>query len=215
MNEPLRLLKDLSPEVDYQALMAQLQHMAHPRRKLKELQNKNQLIRLKKGFYVFTPGFIGKAYSPQIVANLLYGPSYLSLEFALAWYGLIPERVEVLTSVTSGKNKQYATPIGPLTYRHLPASLYPLGVTLKKNDDGRTFLIATPEKALVDLFTLKFKNSDLPQPADLVSALRDDLRLDVDEFKKTANRELLADLRPHYEHRRWPRLLLDHLLGET
>lgn len=204
--------KTLLPEVDYQALMAQMPGESHPRRKLRELQNKGHLIRLKKGFYVFTPGFIGKDYSPEIAANLLYGPSYLSLEYALAFHGLIPERVEELTSVTSQKNKAFATPIGRFSYRHLHPSLYPLGVGLKETPDGRTFLIALPEKALMDIFTLKFKNSSSPGVADLRAALEDDLRIETGRLRALANRSLLEEMKPHYRHRRWNRLLIEFLL---
>jgi hypothetical protein len=205
-------LKKLHPEVDYQALMAQMPEQSHPRRKLKELQSKGYLIRLKKGFYVFSRDFIGRDYSHEIVANLLYGPSYLSLEYAVAFHGLIPERVVELTSVTSQKNKCFETPIGRYTYRHLHLSLYPLGVTLGKSADGRSFLIATPEKAVMDLFTLKFENSSVPSAADIVPALEDDLRIDIAALRQKTDRHLLEQMRPHYRNRRWNRLVIDFLL---
>ena len=205
-------MKRLQPEVDYQALMAQMPDQSHPRRKLKELQSKGCLIRLKKGFYVFTRDFIGRDYSDGIVANLLYGPSYLSLEYAMAFHGLIPERVEERTSVTSQKNKRFETPIGRYTYRHLHPSLYPLGVTLGKSADGRSFLIATPEKAVMDLFTLKFKGSSAPGASDIVPALVDDLRIDIAALRKKIDRPQLEQMRPHYRNRRWNRLVIDFLL---
>ena len=85
MKEIILNLDALNPEIDYQALMAQLPLSSHPRRKLQELERKGYLIRLKKGFYVFPKDFIGKDYSPQIVANMLYGPSYVSLQTALSY----------------------------------------------------------------------------------------------------------------------------------
>lgn len=214
MRASLENLKSLQPEVDYQALIAQLGSQTHPRRKIKELQNKGYLTRVKKGLYVFSKEFIGRVYSPEVVANLLYGPSYLSMEYALSFYGLIPERVEELTSVTSQKNKSFATPIGFFSYRHLASELYPLGVTLKESADGRSFLIATREKALLDIFTLKFKNSDRPRVADIEPALEDDLRVDLSELKKQLDRETLVALRPAYKNRPWSRLLIDFLLEE-
>lgn len=207
-------LKSLLPEVDYQALMAQMPEQSHPRRKLKELKNKGCLIRLKKGFYVLTPEFIGRQYSPQIVANLLYGPSYLSLEYALSVHGLIPERVEGFTSVTTQKNKSFETPIGSFTYRHLPTTLYPHGVTLHETSDGRAYLLATPEKALLDLFTLKFRGTSPSDMSDLVAALENDLRVDVTELRRQINRERLTLLRELYRGRRWCKLLIDFLLEE-
>jgi predicted transcriptional regulator of viral defense system len=207
-------LKDLFPEVDYQALMAQMPGQSHPRRKLRELQNKGYLIRLKKGFYVLSPQFTGRHYSLPIVANLLYGPSYLSFEYALSLYGLIPERVEVLTSVTTQKNKNFETPIGFFTYRHLPLTLYPHGVALRETTDGRTFLIATPEKALLDIFTLKFRRETGPKTTDVVSALENDLRVNINELRKLASHERLGALRELYRNRHWCKLLIDYLLEQ-
>ncbi|MGZ3771937.1 MAG: type IV toxin-antitoxin system AbiEi family antitoxin domain-containing protein [Bdellovibrio sp.] len=203
----------LYPEIDYQALMAEFHHLSHPRRKLKELQNKGLLIRLKKGFYVLSADLVGKEYSPQIVANLLYGPSYLSLEYALSYYHLIPERVEHFTSVTSEKNKVFKTQLGHFTYRHISPSLYPLGVTLRETTDNRTFLIASVEKTLMDVFTLRFNSSDLPKKEDVESAIEEDLRIDLKELKKQLNKESLAEMKEHYKNRRWNKLVLEFLLG--
>ncbi|MBL7671265.1 MAG: hypothetical protein JNM39_12340 [Bdellovibrionaceae bacterium] len=212
MKSPFNNLSTLLPEVDYQSLMAQMPQVSHPRRKLKELQEKGLLIRLKKGFYILSKELIGKDYSPEIAANLIYGPSYLSLEYALSFYHLIPERVEHFTSVTTQKNKRYATPLGHFTYQHLSTSLYPLGVTLKKTSEGRYFMIATQEKALMDIFTLKFKNSIRPQPKDIPIALEEDLRIDLNEMKTQINKNLLQNMKPHYRGRRWNKLAIDFIL---
>lgn len=205
--------RTLSPEVDYQALLAQLPGQSHPRRKLAELQRKGHLIRLKKGFYVFTKEFIGREYSTQIVANLMYGPSYLSLESALQHYRLIPERVEVFSSVTTQKNKIFETAIGRFTYSHLHPSLYPLGITISKESDGRNFLIAKPEKALLDIFTLKFRNSSRPSVSDLEAALENDLRVELTELKPQLDYDLLNEMRPYYKYRPWCDRLI-HFLTE-
>jgi hypothetical protein len=80
---------NLSPEVDYQTLMSKLQDYSHPRRQLQLMNNEGCLIRLKKGFYILSKELIKKDYSAGIVANLLYGPSYLSMEYALSHYGFL------------------------------------------------------------------------------------------------------------------------------
>jgi len=205
-------LKNLLPEADYQALMAQMPGESHPRRKLQELKKKGYLIRLKKGFYVFSKEFINRDYSPQIVANLLYGPSYLSLEYALDYYQLIPERVENFTREITQKNKNFQTPIGNFTYQHLAVSLYPFCVHLEKTADARSFLIATPEKALMDIFTLKFDNSNSPVLADIRAALEEDLRIDMDVLRKIINKKNLLQMKPYYKYRRWNKLVLTYLL---
>jgi len=215
LTSPLESLKSLQPEVDYQALMAQMPNHSHPRRKLKEWQNKGYLIRLKKGFYVFSREFLGRGYSPQIVANLMHGPSYVSLESALAFYGLIPERVETVTSVTSRKNKSFETPIGRFTYKHLTTSLYPLGIALKPTEDGRQFLIASPEKALLDTFTLKFDKSARPSTRDITDALEGDLRVDVTALIPMIKRANLEIMKPHYKNRAWGKMLIQFLLEHT
>jgi hypothetical protein len=205
-------LKTLQPEVDYQGLMAQMPGLSHPRRKLKELQTKGHLIRLKKGFYVFSSEFIGRAYSPEIVGNLMYGPSYISLEYALSYYGLIPERVNVVTSITSQKNKSFQTPIGVFDYKHLAGQLYPIGVSVKAQDDGRSFLMASCEKALVDLFCVKFDKSLSPSPSDIREALEDDLRINVNELIKQLNSVSLEAMKESYRNRKWPHLLIKFLM---
>jgi predicted transcriptional regulator of viral defense system len=214
MRVSLKLNSDLFPEIDYQALMAELHHLSHPRRKLKELQNKGLLIRLKKGFYVLSSELIGKEYSPEIVANLLYGPSYLSLEYALSYYHLIPERVEHFTSVTTQKNKVFPTPLGHFIYQHISPTLYHLGVTLQKTSDHRTYHMASVEKALMDVFTLRFNNSTLPKKKDVEMALKEDLRIDLIELKNQLNRESLLEMKEYYRNRRWNKLVLEFLLED-
>ena len=201
------------PEVDYQALMSQLPPQSRPRRKLKELQENGYLIRLKKGFYILTPEVSGKDYSLQIAANLLYGPSYLSLEYALSYYQLIPERVEAITSVTTQKNKIFQTPAGRFTYEHLASKIYPVGIHLGKTIDGRLFLIATPEKALMDIFSLRFEKSKGPTSKDIYLALRDDLRFNVSAFIKQRNEALLLEMKVFYRNRPWHRVLIEELLA--
>lgn len=207
-------LKSLQPEVDYQALLAQMPGQSHPRRKLKELQNKGYLVRVKKGFYVFTTHFIGRPYSPEIVSNLLYGPSYISMEYALSKYALIPERVEELTSVTSQKNKIFRTPIGLFSYRHAALAIYPHGISIGQSGDGRSYIIASREKALLDIFDLRFEKTARPQISDIRPALEDDLRVDLQELARTMDRQALLSLRQAYKNRRWCKLLIDFLLEE-
>lgn len=214
MDSLIKRLKALQPEIDHQGILAQMPEQSHPRRKLKEFQNKGYLIRVKNGFYVFDPDFLGRPYSPPIVANLLYGPSYISLEYALSFHRLIPERVETLTSVTTQKNKQFETAIGNFSYAHLHASLYPLGVTIAQTSDNRQFLIATPEKALLDFFTLKMRSSGKPTLQDIAVTLEEDLRIDLSTLKNTLQRQRLENMRLAYKNRPWCKLLINFILEE-
>lgn len=83
--------------------------------KVAELKKKGVLIRLKKGMYLLEPKFSGKTISELLVANVLYGPSYLSMESALWFYGLTPEAV-----FTTKHSRNFTTPLG--IFRYLNAS---------------------------------------------------------------------------------------------
>ena len=110
-------LRGLIPreEFDYQTLNQGLRGYASPRDKITDLLRKGVVVRVKKGLYVFGPAFRRRAFSREVLANLLYGPSYISLEYALQHHGLIPEAVETLTSVTTGRSRQFRTPLGAFT----------------------------------------------------------------------------------------------------
>ena len=107
---------------------------------------KGFIIRLKKGLYAF-PNALP---SDLTLANALYGPSYVSLEFALAYHGVIPDVVYEITSVTTKATRRFAvTAIGKVfSYRKIKKSAY-TGYTLQQAHGSR-FHIADAEKALVD-----------------------------------------------------------------
>src|SRR5581483_4675035 len=86
--------------LDYQFVMHMLRRYSSPRAKLSRLLKSEALIHIKKGLYLLGQEFRREPYLPEQIANLMYGPSYVSLEWALRKYGLIPEHVEAVTSVT-------------------------------------------------------------------------------------------------------------------
>jgi len=137
-------------EFDYQTLLVALGDYARPRDKISDLLNKGIIIRVKKGLYVFGDGARQASYSIEILANLIYGPSYISLDYALQHYGLIPERVEGVTSVTTGRSRKFLTPVGLFIYRMIPLRAFQIGMDRIEIGDGRAFLMATPEKTLAD-----------------------------------------------------------------
>ena len=136
-------------EFDYQALMAALSEYANPRDKVTALLRRGDIIRVKKGLYVFGDELRRRPYSRELLANLVYGPSFVSLDSALSFHGLIPERIEALTSVTTKRPKTFDTPIGSFIYRQSPQSAFHLGMDRVEEGDV-AFLIATPERALAD-----------------------------------------------------------------
>lgn len=150
-----------------------------------------RLIPVARGLYETDAETSGK-----YLAELIYGPSYLSFDYALAVYLLIPEAVyNTYTSATFNKNKtkQYQNHFGTFTYRDIPAEVYPLGVLLHE-ENGYSYQIATPEKALCDkLYTLPpAKNL-----TELQALLFNDLRIDEQEFAKL-DKASIAELAPLY-----------------
>src|SRR3989338_5882529 len=122
-------------EIDYPFLLQLLREYAQPRDKITWLLKNRILIRVKKGLYIFGPEYARAPYSIEVLANLIYGPSYISMEYALSFHGLIPERVEIVTSVTSKRDKEFATPVGVFRYRYLHPRKYFVGVINHKIDD--------------------------------------------------------------------------------
>lgn len=108
------------------------------------------LIRLKKGLYAFSELYEDSSVDIISVANLLYTPSYVSFDYALSYYGLIPERVYEVTSATLHAKKTYETPLGRFSYRPIPIDVYALGVDWLYDESNGGKFIATPEKALCD-----------------------------------------------------------------
>ncbi len=116
---------------------------------------------------------------PLVLSGLVYGPSYVSLETALAHYGLIPERVSAITCVTSKRAKSFETPIGYFRYHPIHERVFPVGVTLQATRGGSYFL-AEPEKALCDRIALI---RGLSAIKEVHQVLEDDLRLDMDAVR--------------------------------
>lgn len=170
----------LTEEFDYNFIKQALREYKNPRVKINDLLKKGKIIRVKKGLYVFGPELAKEPYSKEVLANLIYGPSYLSLEYALSFYGLIPDRVEAVTSVTNKRKKFFHTPVGIFSYRYISPSIYSYGVTLYEMDKHRSILIASKEKALSDMLYFSDKMAD---EAQIQRYLLQDLRMDSDDLR--------------------------------
>lgn len=164
-------------EFDYQTLLHGLGQYSRPRDKISDLLRKGVIVRVKKGIYIFGENYRRRPFSREVLANLIYGPSYISLDYALHYFGLIPERVEAVTSVTTGRSRKYATPVGLFSYRMIPLAAFRIGMDRVELDDGRSFLIATPEKALADKIR-DDRGNGLQSQGRLMDYLENDLRVD-------------------------------------
>ncbi len=166
-------------EIDYNYLKSFLSGYKNVRVKINSMLKKGEIIRVKKGLYVPGDKYLRGVIHRETLSNLIYGPSYISLEYALSFYGMIPERVETVTAVTNKKNKSFDTPLGKFTYRYIHPDLYPVGVNTVSLDEKHNILIAGREKALAD--TLYFYD-DLGSLDELKVYLHDNLRIEFDDI---------------------------------
>lgn len=167
-------------EFDYSSLMDALSDYAKPHQKITSLLRGGVIVRVKKGLYVFGEDYRQRPYSRELLANLVYGPSFISLDYALSYNGLIPERVEQVTSVTSGRARRFDTPVGTFVYRPVPQGSFHLGMNRIETREV-SFLIASPERALAD----KVREDRAARVRSLVDAetyLFSDLRVDRSAF---------------------------------
>lgn len=168
---------------DYQKIKSALKKSTHVRRDIGLLIKRGYLIRIKKGLYTWNSKFNNKIISKEVLANIIYGPSYVSLEYALAYYSLIPERVETITSITTKRKKIFNTPFGKFSYDVLSTQSFPWDTMLIKIDSQITYMIASAEKSLLDTIALKFNQQNI-----LVNSfekiLKEDLRIDMAEYEK-------------------------------
>jgi hypothetical protein len=167
-------------EFDYPALMAALSSYANPRDKVTALLRRGDVIRVKKGLYVFGEALRRRPYSRELLANLVYGPSFVSLDSALSFHNLIPERVAAMTSVTTKRPKVFDTPVGSFIYRQAPKGYYHLGMDRVEEGDV-AFLVAVPEKALADKIR-DDRGNPLRSQAEAARYLFEDLRIEPSAF---------------------------------
>ncbi len=172
-------------------LRSELSKYANPDMKVQNMVKQGKIIPIIKGIYEtdkFTQG--------HYLASSIYGPSYLSFEFALSYYSLIPEAVFNFTSATfeKKKSKQYNTNFGVYTYRDVPSDAYPVEVMLKI-ENGYSYQIATPEKAICDML---YKTTPLQNQSNLKYFLFEDLRLSETDFY-SLNLKKMSDISQLYK----------------
>lgn len=147
--------------------------------KAKRLEDGGNIIRLKPGLYVTDSTVSGKVVNEYIVANHLHGPSYVSMQTALRFYGLIPEHVVEIISMTSKGAKIFTNKVGHFRYIHCQDSYFQVGITSIIESDV-SFMIATPEKALCDLL-IYTPNLNLRYISELKVYLEENMRMDMQD----------------------------------
>ena len=184
-------LKEKIPqeEFDYQTLVGVLAAYTAPRDKITSLIKQGVIIRVKKGVYVFGKALRRHPYSLETLANLIYGPSYISLEYALQFYGLIPEHVRTVTSVATGRSRHFSTPVGDFSYWKIPMPAFTSGMDLLPNTSGATYLMAVPEKALTDKIQSE-RGLPIRSRQDVETYLVENLRIDIDDLSLMSARRI-------------------------
>ena len=174
----INLRKTIQSDIfDYQALSEALKEYASPRDKISDLLKKKIIIRIKKGLYVFGETLRQNPVPRELLANLIYGPSYVSLDYALHFHGFVPERSEALTSVCLGRSRKFSTPFGLFLYRSIPASAYNTGMLRIETESERAFLMAAPDKALADKIVME-RGTPISTQKEMLAFLTEDLRVD-------------------------------------
>lgn len=189
-------------EFDHLALYEALKKYKHPKDKITKLLKGGSLIKLKRGFYI-KKGSSTPYFSKEIIANLLYGPSYVSLEYALSFYNIIPEKVTAVTSITTKRKKEFRTPIGSFLYYEMKNPYYSLGILWNKISDGRGYFIASAEKALIDkLYFDKAVNTQ----KEMITYLFENLRIEKQRLMEL-DLVLIENILKHYKKKSLLKLL--------
>lgn len=166
-----------------QILMDLLQDYRRPYDKISELINQKLLVQVKRG--VFIPGPQATVPAPEklLLANHLWGPSYVSSDSALSYWGLIPERVYETLSMTTNLAKTYKTPVGRFRYIRLPLPYYSFGIQRVELASKQMILIAGKEKSLCDkiITTQRLKLRSVKQTREY---LMEDLRISRESLRE-------------------------------
>ena len=137
------------------------------RKQLSRWVSDGKIFQIKRGLYVVAKPYRDKEPHPFLIANMIKKASYVSLQSALEYYGIIPEYVPVITSVTTGRPEEVNTKLGKFIFKHLRKELF-WGYQELEVTRGTSIFIALPEKALLDLIYLTSHSDSM----DFIEELR-------------------------------------------
>ena len=149
--------------------------------KINKIKKDDLIETLKRGLYLHKSPFNKTFISKEIIANTLLSPSYISFDYALYFYGLIPESVHDVTSATTKRSKNFKTNTGTYSFKQVKKELYPIGLKIESTKNGN-FIIATKEKALCDKIYYT-KDIQITSKKMILEFLEDDLRIDLEELE--------------------------------
>jgi predicted transcriptional regulator of viral defense system len=147
--------------------------------------SEGKILQIKRGLYVVAKPYRNKEPHPFLIANMIKKASYISLQSALEYYGIIPEYVPKITSVTTERPEEISTRLGSFLFKHLKKELF-WGYKEQEIIKGTGVFIATPEKALLDLIYLTPDSDNLAYIEEL--RLQNIEKLDTDLLTYYSNR---------------------------
>ena len=168
-----------SHPITHQVLVSLLKEYKRPNDKIHEWVKQGQLISLKRGLYVWNSQNLPEMFS---IANVLSAPSYVSAESALAFRGLIPEKVFTVVSMSFKKAVNFRNILGSFEYKKIPIPYYSFGISREKLRENQFALIATAVKALLDKI-VSSAGILLRSTTSAQSFLTENLRIDIDQLK--------------------------------
>lgn len=179
-----------SQPLPHQLLVSLFKEYQRPNDKIHSLMQEGVLQPIKKGLYTIGPALnAGKKPPLFLLANHILGPSYVSLETALSYHGLIPERVYEIASMTIKAPRKFKTPAGIFTYTRLMLPYYAFGIRSIKLSDDQYAMIASPEKALCDMIIttsgLLFRSKK-----SVKEFLLENMRMDEEKLKELNTDEM-------------------------
>lgn len=177
--------------ISTQVLLGLLKGYRRPYDKIMELVHQGFIFQVRKGLYMTTSLVSSVAPEPFLMANHLYGPSYISLDSAMFYWGLIPERVYEITSISTKPTKNYRVQEVTYSFTHLPAAYYPVGIQSVVLTEKQTVLMASPEKSLCDK-VITTAGVNLRSKKQAMTFLVEDLRMDKDRLRELNLREMFT-----------------------
>ena len=160
-----------------------------------------EILRIRRGLFCLDRRFMPAPPHPLALAQIVYGPSYLSMETALSWHGWIPEAVHTIVSTGLGRSREFATPLGTYVFQRVPQESLMVGVERVAEAAAHiAYFMARPLKALADYVYV--------HQCDWISAepLRDSLRIEIDALE-TLTRADFDELEGQYRSGRVSRFL--------
>lgn len=162
------------PLISGQALKMFGESRQELKNQLSRWKKTGKLLALRRGLFILNEKDRKLKPSRLFISSEMYKPSYVSLEYALSSYGIIPEKVPAVTCITTKKTMVVENVLGTFSYRHVKPECF-TGFTAKKDEEGFTYYLAEPEKAIVDFIYLNLSKLH----GDAVSVLKESYRLDL------------------------------------